>query len=94
MGGKPYRGVDLAPINNGAGPFTGREATREDDSPVTTWIVVIDRPYYPSVQSFDVKADALAAFDEALTEDVLDGRYPGRVYWAEVVGDEPIRTDH
>lgn len=27
MGGKPYRGVDLAPINNGAGPFTGREAT-------------------------------------------------------------------
>lgn len=58
------------------------------------WIVVIDRRFYPSVQNFAAKADALAAFNEALTEHDPDGKHEGRVYWAEVVGDEPIRTHY
>lgn len=59
------------------------------------YAVVIDRPYYPSVQLFETLAEARKrAYELAESENDPNGHYEGHVYVMAVKVDLKIKTSY
>lgn len=57
------------------------------------WIVGFDRPYYPSVEEFDNRDDAVAAYQQIITsEHEPDGDRDAKVWLAKVEESQEMRT--
>lgn len=65
---------------------------KQEGTPV--WLVVIDRPYYPSVEEFETREQAEEAAREVAAEEDTGGTYTGMVYVAEVLSRQSVKTDH
>lgn len=66
--------------------------TDQDRRP--TWLVGIDRPYYPTIDTFHDRAMAEVWYAALLVEHRADAEYESRVYLCEVITTETVRTYH